>query len=87
MEENTKKPEYNWNLILSRSSPVAVAVGAIFYYSERKLFLWSSLAAGMVVAGLLIYAKDSKKQNVFTGCSIILLVAVAVYMLKKIGII
>ena len=83
MGEVSKNIEYDWNLILSRSIPIAAPVGLVFYYSDKKLFVWGSLAAGIIVSGLITYSKDSRKQNVFTSSALVILVAVAVLIMKK----
>lgn len=79
--------EYNWNLILKVSIPVALVEAYIFYTSISNGWKWLSLAAGLLLAGGIVYLKDKKKSNIFTAVGIVFLAALIVRFLKNFGVI
>ena len=79
--------EYNWNLILKVSVMLSLAEMYIFYSSLSDLFKWFSLIAALLLAGIIVYIRDKKKNNIFTAIGIVLLAALVVRFLKNFGII
>lgn len=78
--------EYNWNLILKVSIPVALVEAYIFYTSISNGWKWLSLVAGLLLAGGIVYLKDKKKSNIFTAVGIVFLAALIVRFLKNFGV-
>lgn len=76
---------YNWELILKAAVPIALAEAYIFYINIGDGFKMLSLAAGILLAGFIVYSKDRKKNNVFTAAGIVLLAAMIVKFLKGFG--
>ena len=79
--------EYNWNLILKVAVPIALIGGYLFY--NRSIidgWRWFFLAVGIALAGLIVYSKSRKKQNIFTAAGLVFLVAVVVRLLTRLGI-
>ena len=77
--------EYNWNLILKVSIPIALIEAYIFYTNLSNSWKWFSLIAGLLLAGLIVYMKDKKKNNIFTAVGIVFLAALIVRFLKESG--
>ena len=77
--------EYNWNLILKCSAPIAGVEAYIFYTGISDAWKWSALAAGVFLSAMLVYMNEKKKNNIFTAAAIVLLAAVAVRLLKNFG--
>lgn len=78
--------EYNWDLILKISIPIAMIEAYIFYTSIRNGWKWFYLIVGLILAGGIVYAKDKKKSNIFTAIGIVFLAALIVRFLKEFGI-
>lgn len=79
--------DYNWSLILKVSIPVALVEAYIFYTSISNGLKWLYLAAGLLLAGGIIYLKDKKKSNIFTAVAIVFLAALIVRLLKNFGVV
>lgn len=77
--------EYNWELILKSAVPIALAEAYIFYTNIGDGLKMLSLAAGIMLAGAIVYSKDRKKNNIFTAAGIVLLAAMIVKLLKGFG--
>lgn len=80
MEEN-----YNWNLILLVSLPVAVIEFYLFYRNLSSAWRWLSLILAVLVTGAIIYTKDKRKTNIFTAIAIVLLGALIARLLRNFG--
>ena len=81
MEEN-----YNWNLIIKASIPIALIEAYIFYINISNGWKWLSLIIGLALTGIIVNLKDKKKNNVFTAVAIVFLAALIVRFLKNFGI-
>ena len=79
--------EYNWDLIMKVSIPVALAVGAVFYLRIGNSWKWSALAIGLFLTALLVYMNDKRKSNIFTSMGLVFLAALIVKLLRDLGII
>ncbi|MAG91264.1 hypothetical protein CMO83_01145 [Candidatus Woesearchaeota archaeon] len=79
--------EYNWNLILKVSIPISIIVGYFFYIDISKGLRWTALITGLIITGAIIYFKDKKKNNIFNAIAIVVLIALIVRFLNRIGII
>ena len=79
--------EYNWELILKVSVPVALIEAYIFYTNISNGWKWLSLIIGLALTGIIIHVKDKKKNNIFTAVAIVFLVVLIVRFLKNFGII
>ena len=77
--------EYNWELILKVSVPVALIEAYVFYTNISNGWKWFSLAIGLALTGIIVHAKDKKKNNVFTAVAIVFLAALIVRFLKNFG--
>lgn len=77
--------EYNWNLILAVSIPIAVLEAIIFYLSISNIWKWSSMLIALFLAGGIIYKKDRRKGNIYTAMGIVLLAGLVVKMLQNFG--
>ncbi|MBS3114360.1 hypothetical protein J4448_04625 [Candidatus Woesearchaeota archaeon] len=78
--------EYNWELILKVSVPVALIEAYLFYISISNGWKWFSLIIGLALTGIIVNLKDKKKNNVFTAVAIVFLVALIVRLLKNFGV-
>ena len=77
--------EYNWNLILKCSVPVALLEAYIFYTNLADAWKWSALVIGASLSAMLVYINEKKKSNIFTAAAIVLLSALIVRFLKNLG--
>jgi len=77
--------EYNWNIILIISLPVALIMAIIFFTNVGIRFKWSFLAIGLIGTYFIVYRQDKKKQNLFTAVAIVLLVSLIAHGLKNLG--
>ena len=77
--------EYDWKLILLVSIPVSIGVGLIFWKLNNNFLKGLFLIIGSILAGGITYTKSKKKSNIFTSSAIILLVAVIITVLKRLG--
>ncbi|MBI2656865.1 hypothetical protein HYX03_03940 [Candidatus Woesearchaeota archaeon] len=78
--------DYNWNLILKVSAPVALIESFIFYTSISNGWKWFSLLIGLALAGIIMHAKDKKKSSIFTAVGIVFLAALIVRFMKDFGV-
>lgn len=78
--------EYNWNLILKSSVPIAAVEAFIFYTNLGDAWKWSALAIGIFLSAMIVYMNEKKKSGIFTSAAIVLLAALAVKLLKSSGI-
>lgn len=78
--------EYNWNLILKSSVPIAAVEAFIFYINLSNAWKWSALAIGIFLSAMIVYMNEKKKSGVFTAAAIVLLAALIVKLLKSSGI-
>ena len=79
--------EYNWSLILKIAVPVSLVEAYVFYTNIGDIWKWFSLIAALLLAGIIVYMKDKKKNNIFTAIGIIFLIALIVRFLRNFGII
>ena len=77
--------EYNWDLILKIAIPIALVEAYIFYTNISNGWKWFSLVVGLLLAGIIVYLKDKKKNNIFTAVAIVFLAALIVRFLKNFG--
>jgi len=77
--------EYNWNLILKSSVPIAAVEAYIFYTNLSDAWKWSALAVGIFLSAMIVYMNEKKKSGVFTAAAIVLLAVLAVRLLKASG--
>lgn len=77
--------DYNWNLIIKVSIPIALIEAYIFYINISNGWKWFSLIIGLLLTGSIVYIKDKKKNNIFTAVGIVFLVALIVRFLKNFG--
>ena len=80
MEEN-----YNWALILKAAIPVSLAEAYVFYSNMGDGWKWISLAAGLALTGIIVYANDKKRSSIFTAIAVVFLAALIVRFLKNFG--
>lgn len=78
--------EYNWNLILKAAVPFSVIEAYLFYTSISDFWKWLSLVAALLLTGWIVYAKDKRKNNIFTAIGIVFLAVLAIRFLKNAGI-
>ena len=78
--------EYNWNLILKSSVPIAAVVAFVFYTNLGNVWKWSALAIGIFLSAMAVYMSEKKKSGVFTSAAVVLLAALIVKFLKSFGI-
>ena len=81
-----EEQEYNWDLILKASIPISIIVGYVFYTNASNILKWLAMIAGIAAAGGIVYSKDKKKGSIFNAAAIVMLAAVVVMALRKIGI-
>ena len=77
--------QYNWNLVLIVSVPIAIIETYIFYKNISNAWKWVSLLLGLFLASGIVYVKDKKKENVFTAAAIVFLVSLIVKFMKQAG--
>lgn len=78
--------DYNWNIIMKVSVPIALIESYIFYTNISNGWKWFSLLLGLALAGIIIYAKDKKKSSIFTAVGIVFLAALIVRFMKDFGV-
>ena len=78
--------DYNWDLIVKVAGPFALLEAYIFYTNISDGWKWFSLITGLLLTGGIIYAKDKRKNNIFTAVGIVFLIALVVRFLKNFGI-
>jgi len=77
--------EYNWNLIVKIAGPAALIEAFVFYTNIADMWKWVLLASGMLLAGLFVYFKDRKRNNVLTAVGMVFLAALIVRFMKNFG--
>ena len=77
--------EYNWNLILKAAVPFSIIEAYVFYTGISDFLKWLSLIAALLLTGWIVYAKDKKKNNIFTAVGIVFLAVLVVKFLKNLG--
>jgi len=77
--------EYNWKAILFGSVPISIVMIFIFTSGLSINLKWFYLVLGMIVATLITYYFDKKKQNIFTSSFIVLIVALIIHGLRNLG--
>jgi len=77
--------EYNWDLILKSSVPIAAVEAFIFYTNIADAWKWSALAIGIFLSAMIAYMNEKKKSGVFTAAAIVLLASLIVKFLKASG--
>jgi len=83
--DNKMEENYNWNLILAVSLPVAIIEAVLFYINLSNFWRVVALIAGLLVAGTIIYSKDKRKSNLFTALGIVILGALISRLLRNFG--
>ena len=81
-----EEQEYNWDLILKASIPISVIVGYVFYINASNFIKWLAMIIGIAAAGGIVYSKDRKKGSIFNAAAIVMLAAVVVMAMKKVGV-
>lgn len=79
--------EYNWNLIMKAAAPFSIMEAYLFYTGISNIWKWLSLIAALLLTGWIVYAKDKKKNNVFTAVGIVFLAVLIARFLKNSGLI
>ena len=79
------EPEYNWNVILRSSLPIAIIMALIFFTNIKINLKWFYLILSLVITYFVVYYQDKKKHNIFTAIMIVILVSLIVYGLKNLG--
>ena len=79
--------EYNWNLILKAAVPFSIIEAYVFYTGVSDFLKWLSLIAALLLTGWIVYAKDKKKNNIFTAIALVFLAVLVVRFLRNLGII
>ena len=79
------EPEYNWNIILRNSLPVAAVMAFIFFTNIRNSLKWFLLILALITTYLMVYFQSKKKHDIFTAIMIVLLVSLIVYGLRNFG--
>lgn len=79
----TVEEEYDWEPILKVAIPVSLVEAYIFYANISDGWKWLSLAAGLALTGVIVYAKDKKRGSIFTAAGIVFLAALIVRFLKN----
>ena len=79
--------EYNWSLILKIAVPVSLVEAYVFYTNIGDIWKWFSLIVALLLAGVIIYMKDKKKNSIFTAVGVVFLAALIIKFLKNFGII
>ena len=77
--------EYNWNVILRSSLPIAILMAIVFFMNISNRSKWIYLVLSLIVTYFVIYYQDKKRQNIFTGMALVLLIALIAYGLKRLG--
>jgi hypothetical protein len=77
--------EYNWEIVLKVSIPIALIEAYIFYTNISNGWKWFSLIIGLLLTGGIVYIKDKKKNNIFTAIGVVFLVALIVRFLRNFG--
>ena len=79
--------EYNWKAINFGAIPMSIA--AFFIFNSSMGLGWKRfyLIIAMAIAIGITYYFDKKKHNIFTTPFIVLIVALATYGLKNLGLI
>ena len=79
--------DYNWDIITKVAVPIAAAEAVIFYLRIGNLWKWGGLAAGLLLAAMLVYIKAKRKSSIFTAIGLVFLAALIVKFLRDVGII
>ena len=79
--------EYNWDLILKITVPIALIEAYVFYTNISNGWKWLFLIIGLLLAGTIVYLKDKKKNNIFTAVAIVFLAALIVRFMKNFGVV
>ena len=77
--------EYNWNLILKAAVPFSIIEAYVFYTGISDFWKWLSLIAALLLTGWIVYAKDKKKNNIFTAMGIVFLAVLVIRFLRNSG--
>ena len=65
------------------SVPFAIAEAYVFSTGLKNGWKWVILAAGLLSAGGIVYAKDKRKASIFTSMAVVFLAALLVKFLKE----
>ena len=77
--------EYNWNLILKAAVPFSIIEAYVFYTGVSDFLKWLSLIAALLLTGWIVYAKDKKKNNIFTAIALVFLTVLVIRFLRNSG--
>ncbi|MBI2655722.1 hypothetical protein HYX06_04860 [Candidatus Woesearchaeota archaeon] len=77
--------EYDWNLILKAAVPFSIIEAYVFYTGISDFWKWGSLVAALLLTGWIVYAKDKKKNNIFTAVGIVFLAVLIIRFLRNSG--
>ena len=77
--------QYNWQLILLVSIPIAVIESYLFYINISDFLKLLSLVTAVVAAGIIVYWKDKQKNNIFTAAGVVLLIVIMASLIREFG--
>jgi len=77
--------EYNWKAILIGAIPVSLVMVFVFNSDISRNWKWFYLIIGMAAAVGITYYMDKKKHNIFTAPFLVVIIALIVHGLKKLG--
>ena len=77
--------EYNWNLILKAAVPFSIIEAYVFYTGISDFLKWLSLIAALLLTGWIVYAKDKRKNNIFTAVGLVFLSVLVIRFLRNSG--
>ena len=77
--------EYNWNVVLRSSLPIAVIMAIVFFTNINIRLKWFYLILGLIATYFVVYYQDKKKHNIFTAMALVLLIALIVYGSRNLG--
>lgn len=79
--------EYNWNIILRSSLPIALIMALVFFTNIRMGLKWFFLILALIITYFVVYFQDKKKHNIFTAMAVVLLVSLITYGIKNLGLV
>ena len=80
--------EYNWKAIMKGSLPVSLVMIYVFYSNSiSDNSKWFYLLLGILAAAGITYYFDRKKHNIFTAPFVVVIVALIIHGLRKLGLV
>ena len=77
--------EYNWNIILRTSIPIAIIMAIVFYNNINIRWKYVYLILSLVITSFAVYFQNKKKENIFTAAALVLVISLVVHGLKNLG--